>query len=71
MKGERRQNTFICVKEKMKQEGCESVSQPRKLTGPDKCVLFLAGPAEEYFSPRDQCSPKQRKPQGARTGSVP
>lgn len=49
--GGEEENTFICVNEKMKQEGCESLSQPRKLTGPDKCVLFLTGPGVEQFSP--------------------
>lgn len=58
---ERRKNTFICVKEKMKQEGCENLSQPRKLTGPDKHLLFLAGPAEQqHFLLRSECSPKTK-----------
>lgn len=63
--GARRKNTFICVNEKMKQEGCESLSQPRKLTGPDKRVLFLTGPGVEHFSPTGtRVLPKQKKPRG-------
>lgn len=68
MKGRGGKNTFICVKEKMKQEGCENLSQPSKLTGPDKYLLFLAGPAEQHFLPRPECSPKQNKPQGGKQG---
>lgn len=30
------ENTFICVKEKMKQEGCERLSSTEKLTGFDR-----------------------------------
>lgn len=34
--GEKRKNTFICVKEKMKEKGCGSLSQQGKPTDPDK-----------------------------------
>lgn len=51
--GESRKNTFSCVKEKMKQEGGESLSQPGKPMGPDKCVLFHALPAQGHFSPAE------------------
>lgn len=60
--GEKRKNTFICVKEKMKQKGCESLSQKGKPTDPDKHVLFHAEPAEEYFLLRPKGSLKQKQP---------
>ena len=47
---EKRKNPFICVKEKMKQKHCKSLSQQEKPTDPDKDVLVHAEPAEEYFS---------------------
>ena len=38
--GERRKNTFICVKEKMRRDGWANRPLLRKQTGPDKYVLL-------------------------------
>lgn len=57
--GEKKEK-HICVKGKMKQKGCESLSQQGKPKDPDKHVFFHAESAEEHFSLRPECSPQTK-----------
>lgn len=67
--GEKRKNTFICVKEETKQKGCGSRSQQGKPTDPDKHILFHA---EQGRSTSQGLRPKrflkQKQPQAAAEG---
>lgn len=61
--GEKRKNTFICVKEKMKQKQRESVSQQRKPTDPDTRVLVLQNQlGSTACCLRPKCSLTQKQP---------